>query len=210
MVNNMLPYFILFSGTTAIISLLALHVLSPEFKPSWRMISEYAIGKYKTVLTTFFLLWGLGTIATALLLWDKVNTTWSIIGVILIALSGIGACMGGLFDIKHKLHGASFALGVPTLPIGALLVTYNLLPNYQGNHSVLIAMTHALWISVVLMAVSMAVLFSGFKKKGLPMGPDATPPEILPNGIIALNGYANRLLVICYITYILLISNQYL
>lgn len=29
-----------------ILLLLSLHVLSPEFSPSWRMVSEYAYGQY--------------------------------------------------------------------------------------------------------------------------------------------------------------------
>lgn len=30
----------------ALLLLASLHVLSPEFAPSWRMISEYALGRY--------------------------------------------------------------------------------------------------------------------------------------------------------------------
>ncbi len=43
----------LFTITTGILSLLCLqilHVVSPEFKPGWRMISEYALGKHKWLI----------------------------------------------------------------------------------------------------------------------------------------------------------------
>src|ERR1039457_5429987 len=40
-----------------ILLLAALHVLSPEFSPSWRVISEYALGRYGWVLSLMFLSW---------------------------------------------------------------------------------------------------------------------------------------------------------
>jgi hypothetical protein len=45
---------ILATGATLIL-LAALHVLSPEFSPSWRVISEYALGHYAWVLSLMFL-----------------------------------------------------------------------------------------------------------------------------------------------------------
>src|SRR5579864_2014985 len=44
--------------SAAIVFLAALHVLSPEFSPSWRMISEYAFGHYAWLLSLMFLSWG--------------------------------------------------------------------------------------------------------------------------------------------------------
>ncbi|HEU0202629.1 MAG TPA: hypothetical protein VFR86_19630, partial [Burkholderiaceae bacterium] len=35
--------------------LIALHIVSPEFEVSWRMVSEYANGKYGWLLTAVFL-----------------------------------------------------------------------------------------------------------------------------------------------------------
>jgi ABC-type transport system involved in multi-copper enzyme maturation permease subunit len=43
---------------TTILLLAILHVLSPEFDPSWRMVSEYAFGQYGWVLSLMFLSWG--------------------------------------------------------------------------------------------------------------------------------------------------------
>src|SRR5581483_825296 len=56
-------------ATAATLLLLAsLHVLSPEFAPSWRIISEYAFGHHASVLALMFLCWGIGTWALALAL----------------------------------------------------------------------------------------------------------------------------------------------
>lgn len=42
------------------------------------------------------------------------------------------------------------------------------------------------------------------------MGPDVEAPKTLPDGIIALNGYANRILVVCYIYWLILVAKTYL
>lgn len=200
------------SSALSLLCLLILHFVSREYKPSWRMISEYALGKHKWLITSFFIFWGLSSFFVALLLFNLVTSNAAIIGVVLIIISGIGAIMGGLFDVKHKLHGMAFGLGIPTMPIGALLVAYNLLPNVDWNtHSTaLLVSSHALWISVVLMALSMMILFSGFKKAGIAMEPNIEPPTEVPAGVIAVNGYANRLLVLCYVHWSVMIAMTYL
>lgn len=197
------------SGGLSLLCLLALHFVSPEFQASWRMISEYALGKNKRLLTAFFYLWGACSILSSIMLWNTVGTIWASIGVILLFISGIGAIMGGLFDIKHPKHGLSFMIGVPTLPLAALLIGYHLL-NLEGwstYRGVLLLASHTPWIALVLMGGAMALLFSGFKKAGYPMGPDVEPPEKLPEGVIPLAGYANRLLVLCYLIWPILVAS---
>jgi hypothetical membrane protein len=199
------------SGILSLLCLLVLYLVSPEFEPSWRMISEYALGKYKYILTLFFSLWSMSTLLISILLINMVTTNLAILGVILIFISGIGAMMGGLFDLKHKLHGFSFLLGVPTFPVGALLISYHLIQNenWSTHKTAILLSAHSVWISLVLMAVSMGVMISGFKKAGVSMGPDAEPPKAVPKGVIAINGYANRILVFCYILWVLIIAKYH-
>jgi len=193
----------------SLLSLFVLHFTSPEFKPSWRMISEYALGNHKWLITSFFILWGLASILLAVRLWDEVSSTWSTIGVVLVFISGVGALMGGLFDVKHKLHGLAFILGVPTLPIGSLLVSYHLISfeQWQTHKTVILGSTYSLLISMILMAASMGLLISGFKKTGLQMGPEIEPPKELPKGVVGVNGYFNRLLVLCYLLWLITMAN---
>jgi len=205
----MLPNLVILCSVLSLLCLLTLHFVSPEFKPSWRMISEYAFGKYKWLITAFFYLWGIASIILSTLLWSEVSSTWGKIGVILVLISGIGAFMGGLFDLKHKNHGLSFMLGTPTLPIGALIICYHLISmdKWQNYETPILYSTHSLWISFILMALSMVVLMSGYKKTGLPMGPGVEPPKALPKGVIGVNGYFNRLLVLCYILWLVVMAN---
>jgi hypothetical membrane protein len=207
-----LAYIIIASGLIALLSLFTLHLVNPEFKISWRMVSEYAIGKQTWILTLFFTCWGICSLLSACLLWEIGISGWAMFGVLLVFISGIGAVMGGMFDVKHKLHGLSFALGVPTLPVGALLVSYPLVKQEQwaSHKTAVLFAAHLPWISFVLMAVSMILLISGFKKAGVPMGPNVEPPKTLPKGVIGINGYVNRILIACYIIWCLVIAKSYL
>lgn len=195
------------AGVGAVICMILLHILSPEFSPSWRMISEYAYGKNKGLLTSFFMLWGISTISSALFIFQITPGFWASFGAILVIISGLGAIMGGLFDIRHKLHGLSFMLGVPTLPAGALLVSYQLknIPPFTDIISTRIWAAHSTWLSVILMGILMVSMMQSFKKAGVEMGPDQEPPKNLPPGVKAYAGYANRLLVFCYILWSVLI-----
>lgn len=192
------------SGVISLLCLLILHFVSPEFDPGWRMISEYALGRYKWLITAFFILWGVSSVFVCVMLWPVVSGIWGRIGLILLLISAVGEIMGGLFDVRHKLHGMSFLLGVPALPVAALLISYNIihLERWHDHATSILYSAHSTWISLVLMGVGMAVMMSGFKKAGLPMDKDAAPPEKLPEGVIAWAGYANRLLVLCYVMWL--------
>lgn len=198
------------SGIAALLSLLALHIVSPEFQPSWRMVSEYALGEHKWLITTFFLAWGISSLLLAFSLWPTVETGWARVGVLLLAVSGVGELMGGLFDLNHAGHGLAALLGVPTLPIAALLLAYHLvtLHGWIDNRGMFLLLSHSTWISLVLMAVAMGVMMAGFKAAGLPMGPGLPAPDRVPDGVIALAGYANRWLVVCYIAWVLVVSRR--
>lgn len=196
------------SGVLALVCLLILHVVSQEYQPSWRMISEYAMGKHKWLITSFFYLWGLSSALLSILLWNVTTSGWAMLGVVLLFVSAIGEVMGGLFDVKHKLHGLAFLLGVPALPIAALLLGHHLsqVENWQQHATILLVFSHATWISLVLMAVAMGVMISGFKKAGIVMDQNAEPPKEVPAGVVALAGYANRLLVLAYVLWLLVVA----
>ena len=195
-------------GIISILCLIILHFVSSEIKPNFRMVSEYALGNHKWLITLFFISWGLCSITSAFMLWNIVITGWVKFGALLVFITGIGAIMGGLFDVQHKLHGLSFGIGVPFLPIGALIITYHLLKNveWQNNSTLLLLSSHSIWISLIFMAGSMLLLFSGLKSAGVVYGPDLPPLAELPKGVIGINGWANRLLVLCYLGYPILIA----
>lgn len=198
----------LLAGGISLLLLLALHIASPEFSPGWRMISEYALGRHNGLLMAFFLTWALASLLLAWLLWGEVSTGWAKAGVAFLLLSAVGEIMGGMFNLKHRFHGLAFGLGVPSLPVAALLIGHHLAGRDEWSSwgTAILLASHATWISVVAMGVAMAVMIAGFRKAGVAMGPGATPPERVPAGVIALGGYANRLLVICDVGWLMLIA----
>lgn len=203
---NFVATLSIISGAISVLSLFILHFTSPEFKPSWRMVSEYALGKFKWILTIFFFSWGVSSILLAIHLLDIVSGFWAFFGLALLLISGIGAICGGLFDVNHKRHGLAFALGVPTLPIAALILTYHLIHAELIQPQNALILAHSTWISIVLMAISMMLMFSGFKKAGITWDKDSPPPTEVPKGVIAVAGYANRLLVLCFIFWVMYIA----
>jgi len=112
-------------GTSvAVLVLLAiLHILSPEFNPAWRMVSEYANGQYSWVLSLMFFLWGAGSWALAYVLLPHLQTTMGKIGLLFLVVAGIGEAMAAVFDINHKLHSLSAMIGIPSLSIAAMLIS---------------------------------------------------------------------------------------
>jgi len=188
------------SSAAAVIFLLSLHALSPEFSPASRMVSEYALGSYGWVLSLMFISWAIGTWALAFAMRGKVRTTPAKIGLIFLVLAGVGEAMAAVFDVSHPLHGVSALIGIPSLPIGAMLVSYALSrdPEFSASSKPLLLTANLTWISLLLMTSAMGIMFSGLAKTGGQMTPD----------VIAVGGWANRLLILAYCAWAITASWQ--
>jgi hypothetical protein len=105
------------SGVATIVFLVALHFLSPEFDPSWRMVSEYALGEYGWVLSFMFLAWALSGIALFFAIKSEIHTVVGRIGLGFLLASALGMGMAAFFDISHSLHGLALrSVFQPPLP----------------------------------------------------------------------------------------------
>lgn len=194
------------SGVLSIFSVFSLHFLSPELDPSWHMVSEYAYGEYQWVLTLFFFSWAASYWSTALALWSLSGNWLYKIGVCLIFISGVGALMGGLYDVQHSLHGLAFAMGVPSVPFVAPFMTYYLQRKLGLKSSYVTYLSHATWISFILMAVTMISFMSQMQKVG---ALNMETPQLLtslPEGVNSVIGISNRLLVFAYIGWLISIN----
>ncbi|HZO56645.1 MAG TPA: DUF998 domain-containing protein [Bryobacteraceae bacterium] len=174
-------------------TLLLLHALSPEFAPSWRMVSEYANGRYPWLLTLVFFGWAVSSFALIPALWPLSTTTLGKVGLVFLALAGVGQTMGGLFDINHKLHGPAALIGIPSLCIAAVLVTMAL-SRRAGVAAPPVWSAHLPWISFALMLGAFAMFVSALKSAGVDVTAQATPLSQLPEGVSGYVGWANRLL----------------
>jgi len=179
-----------------IISLAALallHMVSPEFAPSWRMVSEYANGRYPWLLTLMFIGWAVSSFALVAALWPLSATTLGKIGLVFLALAGVGQTMGALFDINHKLHGPAAMIGIPSLCIAAVLLTMALSRRADVAAPPMWS-AHLPWISFALMLGALAMFMSALKAAGVDLTAQTTPLSQLPNGVSGYVGWANRLL----------------
>ena len=198
------------AAVTAVVLLGALHVLSPEFAPSWRMVSEYANGRYGWVLSLMFASWAISAWALAYAIWPQVKTIAGKIGLVLLIVAGIGEAMGGLFDINHPLHGLAALIGIPTFPIAAMLISVSLsrTPPWSNVRKALLWIANLTWISVLLMAGTFIIMIVTFTQVGGDMTADATTVTTLPSGVIALVGWANRFLVIIYNVWVMVVASR--
>lgn len=166
--------------------LAALHILSPEFDPATRMVSEYALGKHAWAIALMFATWSFGSLALAVAGFSISRSIIARLGVLLLAVAGIGQMLGAIFgQPTDPNHGLAFALGVPSLPIAALLLSWK-----WGRETRLAPFRSRLrltaqlpWISLALM---IAVIFIGLASSGGQWGPQI------------LVGWPNRLLVVAY------------
>jgi hypothetical membrane protein len=185
-------YVAIAAAAISCISLVLLHILSPEFSPSWRMVSEYANGNRPWLLTIVFMGCALSSFALAAAVWPLWTTTLGKVGLAFLVVGGIGQTMGGLFDINHKLHGPAAMIGIPSICIAAIILTIAL-----GRRSEIAAppMWSALLplISIVLMAGAFMLFFSALKTAGVDMSGQTEPLKELPDGVTSSVGWANRL-----------------
>ncbi|NOT70930.1 MAG: DUF998 domain-containing protein [Hyphomicrobium sp.] len=186
-------------------ALSALHVVSPQFAPSWRMVSEYANGSYPWLLTIVFHGWAAGSFALLLALWPLSASTLGKIGLVFLFLAGIGQVMGGLFDINHKLHGPAAMIGIPSLCIAAVLLTLAM-AQQAGFTAPPAWSAHLPWISFVLMLGAFALFMSALKGAGIDVSSQTSPLKELPAGVSGYVGWANRLLFAAAYTWTALTS----
>src|SRR5436853_397403 len=107
----------------------ALHFLEPEFDPSWRMLSEYSLGRYGVLMRVAFLAMGTAVIAVAVALG---SAPWpGTIGLVLVAIGPVGAAFIDTDPVTtpraevskgskvHAALGSLFILGFPAAATAA-------------------------------------------------------------------------------------------
>lgn len=189
-----------------ILLLVGLHVLSPEFSPSWRVISEYALGHYAWVLSLMFLFWGISSWALVAAIWPEVHTNAGRVGLWFLIIAGVGEVMASVFDVRHEIgHGIAGLLGVIGFPIAALLLSVALGRNETWNSARrgLLWIANLSWISVVLLVATLAIMTMQMARINGGHLPQHAPKS-LPPGVLALDGWADRLIVLSNCAWVLL------
>ena len=170
-----------------------LHVLSPEFDPSFHVVSEYANGQFSWVLSLMFVAWAVSSWALALAIWPHVNGIGGTLGLGFLIAAGIGEAMASVFDINHPLHNLAGIIGVFSLPAAAMLISVHLVRagSWIGAKKALLWTANLTWASLLLLFAALIIMIRGYTLAG---------------SKIIFVGWANRLLVVLYCTWVLTVA----
>jgi hypothetical protein len=198
------------AAATALLLLAGLHVLSPEFDPTWRMVSEYALGRYGWALSLLFLAWGISSWALSIALWPQVATRAGKVGVWLLVIAGLGEAMASVFDITQDTgHAIAGLLGMCGFPVAAVALSVSLgrATPCRGTTRALLWLAHLSWISVVLLVATLALMTVQVAQAYGGRLPHHAPTH-LPAGVLGLVGWADRLFVLSACAWVLVAAWQ--
>jgi hypothetical membrane protein len=197
------------SASLAIVALATLHVVSPEFSPAWRMISEYGNGHYEWILSLMFAFWGLSALALAYAIRSQARGAVGRTGLALLVVAGVGDIGGGVFDINHDPgHSIAGALGIVGLPAAAVLVSIALGRNEQwaAAKRLVVLTAHLTWVSLVLLGITFVLMVVTFMQVQGSLPTEV--PRSIPAGVVALVGWTNRLLMLAYSAWVIVVAWQ--
>jgi hypothetical membrane protein len=196
------------AGTLAVMLIIvALHAVKPEFEPSWRFISEYAVGPYGWLMKLAFLIWAASCAALALALRREVQSTFGKAGVAVLLIVAAALVGAGLFpqdpvtaapdqaSTAGKLHAIASMIGIPGTPIAAMLISSSLWrtnPAWAPHRMAIMGSAHATWISLLLMV---AYLMWAVPRAG------GFNPEVWA-------GWMNRLVVATYLAWLWVVAHR--
>ena len=124
------------AGTTFAILLGTLHVVQPELDPTWRFISEYALGRAGWLMTTAFLALAVSLLSVVVALARQVRTAAGRAGLALLVIASAGLLLAAAFPTDPisvpveaqtaagRLHNLGAALDWS--PVGMLLLAWSL------------------------------------------------------------------------------------
>jgi hypothetical protein len=187
--------------------LATLHVVKPELDPSWRMVSEYAIGRHGWLMIAAFLSISLSLFSTFVVVRPFVETTGGKIGLGFLVAAGAALAAAGVFvsdpitatrdqlTTHGNLHGLSAMVGIPGFPIAALLIGRSLARTYgqRTGRRALLAAAHLPWVSLALMVATIAAT--------LPATGGRFTADVP-------SGFPNRLVVVSYAVWVIVVVRR--
>jgi hypothetical protein len=156
-----------------------------------------------------FACWGLGSFALAYAIRRQAETRSFRIGIALLIVAGIGEAMAAVFDLNHVvLHNVAGLLGMGGLPVAAVLISVGLsrVPAWSSARRTLILRGNLTWVSLLILAGTFVLMVGTFMATGLPTPAEA--PKVLPHGVVGLVGWGNRLVVLAYCLWVVVVARN--
>ena len=195
---------VIFSATFLVI-LFLLHFLKPELDPSWRMISEYEIGRYGWMMSLAFFCWGSSVLSLLVALWHSLRTIGGTIGYIWLLLIGIALFGAGIFvtnpitdttvSTANTLHTLCGAFVILTFPIASSLVVGSLARNEKWSA----ARRRLFWVEVLVWLSMFAFFGSIIVSNAINPSAGRVGPEVYL-------GWPNRFMVLIYNVWLITIA----
>lgn len=191
------------AAATFLVLLAALHFIKPEFDPSWRVISEYALGDYGWMMALAFLSLAVSCVGLFVAIRSQTRTIGGKIGLAFLLVAAAGLIIAAIFTTDPitasqdeltahgNLHGLGAALGTG-FPIAATLIGWSLARNqawFPARRSLLWSAGLA-WIGFLVFSLSMAIMFPDDGT----FGPDV------------LIGWPNRFMIVAYSVWLMVVA----
>jgi hypothetical protein len=188
-----------------LVLLAVLHILKPDYDPSWRMMSEYAIGRFGWVMQLAFFSLSIASLSATAAVWPQVKSIVGYIGLVFLLIAAISATIGGIFpsdpittspdalSANGKVHILGAQLGIPAMPLAVAFLSWALTRHNQAWASA----RRWLWLTVGFVWLNLvAIIFLLFVvAKGTP-GPDV------------FIGWPNRLFITGYSLWLMIVAWQ--
>lgn len=192
-------------STTFISILFLLHFLKPELDPSWRMISEYEIGRYGWLMRLAFFCWGSSVLSLLVTLRGSLRTISGKVGYVWLVLIGIALFGAGIFvtnaitdttpSTANSLHTLCGAFVIMTFPIASSLVVGSLVRNEKWSA----VRRQQFWMEILVWLSMFAFFGSIIISTAINPSAGRVGPEVYL-------GWPNRLMVVIYNIWLITIA----
>src|SRR5262245_26766694 len=121
-----------------LVLLAALHIVKPEYDPSWRTVSEYAIGRFGWAMQLAFFSLAIASLGAISAVWSQLRSAIGYIGLMLLLVAVTGMIIGGIFSsdpittapnalsASGKMHILGGQLGIPSIPLAMTVISWAL------------------------------------------------------------------------------------
>lgn len=188
-----------------LVVLAGLHVLKSELDPSWRFISEYAIGRYGWLMVLAFLSLAASCLALFVAVRHDATSAAGKAGLVFLLLSAIGLVIAAVFTADPStagpgetttsgaLHGVGTIIGSMSLPLAAAFLTRSLRrnPRWGSARGALLWSALLAWIGFLVFEISFAVMVPGND-----LGPDVRI------------GWPNRLMIATAAVWLIVVASR--
>jgi Protein of unknown function (DUF998) len=186
------------AATGFLVLLGLLHAVKPDLSPTWRTVSEYAIGSHGWLMSAAFLTLAASCVATIIAVKPYAADRAGRIGRVALGITAAELTLAGLatsdpitatpdqLTAEGNLHGLAAMIGMPAFLIAAVALHRSLRRHAAVSSHAVRRATMALVAAVVVFGASMAVMFDG-----------------APSDPSVRIGIQNRILVVAYAAWLI-------